>query len=261
MTIAASCGSAAVDGCRGSATVAAYCASAAITTRSSSVAVVACCGSEAAATPREPSLAAVAMLPAARDTLDEHRLVGTTASDLNTMAGARGARWAPPCERESKKVKPSLVSKMRRVGQRSPTSGWRIPVSSSSGDRRTLCPPPQPLSSQRRAPTPPRRASPPSYAAWRCLLCCLRGSGRGGRRLPPIGESCPPSLSSSSSCDDEYSEVAGEESPSCSRSRNSSVLCSHRSCHRILFSFLRAARSCSRRCAARARSGSGCGRV
>jgi hypothetical protein len=89
-TFAACCGPVAVDGCRGSATVAAYCASAAITTRSSSVAVAACCGSEAAAAPREPSLAAVAMLPAARDTLDEHRLVGTTASDLNTMAGARG---------------------------------------------------------------------------------------------------------------------------------------------------------------------------
>jgi hypothetical protein len=86
----------------------------------------------------------------------------------------------------------------------------------------------------------------------RCLLCRLCGSGRGGRRLPPLGESSYPSLSSSSSSDDEYSKVAGEESPYCSRSRNSSLLYSRRSHRRILFSFLRAARSCSRCCAARA---------
>jgi hypothetical protein len=165
-TVAACCGSAAVDGCRGSATVAASCASAAITARIGSVAVAACCGSEAAAVPREPSLAAFAVLTAACDALDERRLVGTAASDLSTLAGARGgARWALPCERESKKVKPSLVSKMRCVGQWSPTSGWRILVSSSSGARQTLWPPPawpppHPRSSQWRAPAPPRRTSP-----------------------------------------------------------------------------------------------------
>jgi hypothetical protein len=92
-TFAACCGPVAVDGCRGSATVAAY------------------CSSEATAAPREPSLATVAVLPAARDALDERHLVGTTASDLSTLVGARGARWAPPCEHESKKVKPSPVSK------------------------------------------------------------------------------------------------------------------------------------------------------
>jgi hypothetical protein len=41
---------------------------------------------------REPSLAAVVVLPVARGALDERRLVGTIASDLNTLAGARGAR-------------------------------------------------------------------------------------------------------------------------------------------------------------------------
>jgi hypothetical protein len=51
-----------------------------------------CCDSTAMAAPRGPSLAAVAVLPAARDALDERRLVGTAASDLNTLAGARGAR-------------------------------------------------------------------------------------------------------------------------------------------------------------------------
>jgi hypothetical protein len=88
MTIAACCGSAVVDGCRGSMTIAACCASGAA--RSGSVAIAAYCGSEAAAAPCEPSLTAVAVLPAARDALDEHRLVGTAASDLSTLAGSRG---------------------------------------------------------------------------------------------------------------------------------------------------------------------------
>jgi hypothetical protein len=105
MTIAACCGSVAVGGCRGSATVAVCRYSAAITVCSGSVVVAACCGSEAVAAPHEPSLAAVATLPAARDALDERCLVGTVASNLNTLAGARGARWAPPCEREDRKVK------------------------------------------------------------------------------------------------------------------------------------------------------------
>jgi hypothetical protein len=60
---------------------------------------------DATATPRESSLAAVAVLAAAREDLDERRLVGTAASDLSTLAGATGARWVPPCEREDEKVK------------------------------------------------------------------------------------------------------------------------------------------------------------
>jgi hypothetical protein len=68
-----------------------------------------------------------------------------------------------------------------------------------------------------------------------------------------LGRARPLSLSSSSSSssDCEYSEVIRGESPCCSRSRNSSLLCSRCSRRRILFSFLRAARSCSRRYAAR----------
>jgi hypothetical protein len=76
--------------CRGSTTVAARCASAAAADCRSSVVVAACCGSEAVAAPREPSLTVVVVLPAALDALDERRLVGTTASDLSTLAGARG---------------------------------------------------------------------------------------------------------------------------------------------------------------------------
>jgi hypothetical protein len=87
----------------------------------------------------------------------------------------------------------------------------------------------------------------------RCLLGRLRGSGRGGAGSHLSGRARPPSLpSSSSSSDDEYSEVTGEDSPCCSRSRNSSLLCSRRSRCRILFSFLCAASSCSRHYAARA---------
>jgi hypothetical protein len=66
-------------------------------------AATACCGSTAAAALRGPSLATVAMLPAARGALDECRVMGTAASNLNILAGARGAWWAPPYEREVEK--------------------------------------------------------------------------------------------------------------------------------------------------------------
>jgi hypothetical protein len=54
---------------------------------------------------RGPSLVAIAALPAARGALDERRLVGTATSDLNTLAGVRGARSASPCECEDRKIK------------------------------------------------------------------------------------------------------------------------------------------------------------
>jgi hypothetical protein len=94
------------------------------------------------------------------------------------------------------------------------------------------------------APTPGACSSAASTAL---------GEGSAGSHLS--AGACPPSLSSSSSSsssDDEYSEVAGGESSYCSHCRNSSLLCSWRSCRRILFSFLHAARSYSRRCATRA---------
>jgi hypothetical protein len=49
-----------------------------------------CCGSTALAALRGPSLATVAALATARGALDERRLVGTAASDLNTLASVRG---------------------------------------------------------------------------------------------------------------------------------------------------------------------------
>jgi hypothetical protein len=48
-------------------------------------------GSEGPAASREPPLAVVAAPTAPRDALDERCLVGTTASVLNTLAGARGS--------------------------------------------------------------------------------------------------------------------------------------------------------------------------
>jgi hypothetical protein len=44
----------------------------------------------ASAALRESPLAAAAVLASARDALDECRLVGTAASDLSNLAGARG---------------------------------------------------------------------------------------------------------------------------------------------------------------------------
>jgi hypothetical protein len=81
------------------------------------------------------------------------------------------------------------------------------------------------------------------------------GSGDGGAGSHLSGRTFPlssSSSSSSSSSDYEYSPVPGEESPCCSRSWNSSLLCSRCSRHRASRSLLRFARSRSRRCAARA---------
>jgi hypothetical protein len=152
-------------------------------------------------------------------------------------------------------------------GKRPLTSGWKIPFSFSSGVRRTLSPPPAAA-----APLAVSAAHAGTSAACvASLIGCLAAStpapapgtissaasaalGEGGEGSHLLGRTRPPSLpsSSSSSLDGEYSSVPGEESPCCSRSRNSSLLRSRRSRHRMLRSLLRAARSCSRCCAARA---------
>jgi hypothetical protein len=75
-----------------------------------------------------------------------------------------------------------------------------------------------------------------------------RGDGGGGFHLSGVAR--PPSLCSSSS-DDEFASAGGGESPCCSHSQYSSLYCSKRFRHLSLFSFARAARSCSRLCAAR----------
>jgi hypothetical protein len=204
----------------------------------------ACCGSAAAAALRGPSLTTVAVLSAAHGALDERRLVGTAASDLNTLAGVRGARWAPPCEHENEKSNICL-SKTWRLGEWSLTSGWRSLTSSSLGARRTswlqpkLPPRHPPVASTTRADASTARvaslmgrlatgAPAPAPGAVSSASSTALGEGGAGSHLS--GGARPPSLpSSSSSSDDEYSEVAGEDSPCCTRSRNSSLLCSRRS--------------------------------
>jgi hypothetical protein len=97
-----------------SAAVAACCVSAAVADCCSSVVVAACCGPAAAAAPCEPSLASVAVLPAAHDALDDRRLVGTAASDLNTLAGARGHGGRHPANVKTRKLS-SRSSRRRGV--------------------------------------------------------------------------------------------------------------------------------------------------
>jgi hypothetical protein len=62
----------------------------------------------AIATLRGASLVVAVAPSVTRDALDERRFVGTAASDLNTLAGARGARSASPCEHLNGKIKPPL---------------------------------------------------------------------------------------------------------------------------------------------------------
>jgi hypothetical protein len=71
----------------------------------------------------------------------------------------------------------------------------------------------------------------------------------GGFHLSEVAR--PPSLSSSSSFDDEFVGASRGESPCCSRSQYSSLYCSKRSHRLSSFSFSRAARSYSHRCVAR----------
>jgi hypothetical protein len=224
-----------------------------------------CCGSIAAAALRGPSLTVVAALPTARDALDERRLGGMAASDLNTLAGARGGRSAPPCEHEVEKIKLTPLE-TECLEERWPTSGWRRPASSSSRARRALRTRPTPPPSRLRTPlrhasAPLRRADTSAACAASSIDCPAAGApepapgtcfsatsaalGEGAQAptsqggLPPVAFLFFP--------DDEYSGVAGGESPCCSRSRNSSSICSRRSRRRIPRSFFRAARSCSRR--------------
>jgi hypothetical protein len=95
----------------------------------------------------------------------------------------------------------------------------------------------------------------------RLLLRRLRGSQGGERRLPPLRRGLPPCRFPSPLPLPTTTDVARGERPCCSRSWNSSLLYSRRSRRRIPRSFLRVARSCSRRCVARVRSGLRRGRV
>jgi hypothetical protein len=109
---AGGCDSTSLVGCYGSTSVADRCGSATTAARCASAAagngtvIATGCGSVASAVLCEPPLAADTALVAARDALDERRLVGTTASILSTLQAREEARWAPPCEHEDKKLRP-----------------------------------------------------------------------------------------------------------------------------------------------------------
>jgi hypothetical protein len=166
-------------------------------------------------------------------------------------------RSVPPCRHGDRSLS-SDPSKRKHPKKRLLTSKWRSPAFSLSRVRRMLWWRPTPPLPHSR--TPPRRpsvdrlvAGAPAPAPGACSFAASAALGEGGRRLPPLRGARPPSLSSSSpSPDDEYSEVAGGESPCCSRIWCSSSLCSRCSRRRILRSLLRTTRSCSCRCAARA---------
>jgi hypothetical protein len=102
--------------------------------------------------------------------------MGTAASDLNTLAGARGARWAPPCEHKDEK---SNSRSSQRCGV------WRSSHVPQGGE----------------APLPlPRRPGGHCGRGWRghCRTPghlhgahrCLRGARRLSRRPPGGGCSC-----------------------------------------------------------------------
>jgi hypothetical protein len=142
------------------------------------------CGSVAAAVPCGGSLA-TAVLPVARDALDERRLMGTDASDLSALASARAGTVGATCEHEYKKLS-SSSSKLERLGEGLLTSRWRSPASSSSRARRALrWWPPSPLQHSQTLPrTAQRRAllRPPQASA---PLPPLRLLVR-GRWIPPL---------------------------------------------------------------------------
>jgi hypothetical protein len=174
----------------------------------------------------------------------------------------------PPCEHESERVRPQPIKKARLRGSNRLPQGGKPSFPFPRGLDRRCC---RHWCGRRRTPGHLRGARPRLRDA-RCLSCRMSGGGRsrarprrrlfhrlrdsgeGGEGSHYSGGARPPSLSSSASTspDDEYTEVPGEEIPCCSRSRNSSLLRSRRSRCRMLRSFLGAARSCSHRCATRA---------
>jgi hypothetical protein len=228
------------------------------------VAVATCCGSAATATLRGGSLVIVVVPPVTLGALDERHLVGTDASDLSTLADARGGTSTPPCKHKNEKVRFQpletrasggattylKVEKQRFLFLEGSADAAAAPVAAAAA---------LPDASVARAGASAARCSSHGLPCGGCFrahhgrlpLCRLCGSWRRGWGHPPLGGARHPPLSSSSSSD-EFSGVAGGESSYCSCSRYSSLCCSRRSRRRIFPSFLRVARSCFRRCAARA---------
>jgi hypothetical protein len=168
------------------------------------VADATCCGSVAAAASRGSSLVVAAVLPVTLGALDESPLVGTDASDLSALAGARGGRSAPPCKYENKKIRLLPQNWGTRRGDCLPQGGEALlPLPQGldgrcGGGRRHHCRAPRRLRSVRRCLRDARCpfCRPPGGRRFRAcprrlLLCHLSGSRCGGRRIPPLRGACP----------------------------------------------------------------------
>jgi hypothetical protein len=231
-------------------------------------AATSCRGLVASAAPRGGSLTTTS-LSAALDTLNERRLVGTNVPDLSTLAGVRSGTIgaALSTRRQEFELRPFETRASKEATAYLKVEKPRFLFLEGSADvvvAADIATAALPDASAAHAGAFATRAAPsvdrlvagataPTPGACSSAASAALGEGGAGSHLSR--GAFPPSLSSSSSStDDEYSEVAGEESPCCSRSRNSSSLCSRRSHHRILRSFLHAARSYSRRCVAHART-------
>jgi hypothetical protein len=218
----------------------------------------------ATAVPRD-GLPVVAALPATRGAPVERRLVGMDTSDLRALADARAGIVGATLRTQKQKTElQSLetgapgegttylkVEKPRFLFLEGSAGAIVAPIVATAA----LPDAPAVLagtSAARAASSTDRSAvgaSAPTVSACSFAASTSLSDGGGGFHL---SRGAPPSLSSSSSSsDDEFSGVVWGESPWCSHSRYSSSCCYRRSRRRILFSFLRAARSCSRRCMAR----------
>jgi hypothetical protein len=125
-----------------------------------------------------------------------------TSTPLRVRGGHSGRHPVTAKTRKSN----SHLSKTWRLGECSLTSRWRSPASSSLGARRALwqrptSPPPHPsrlrgacwhLCGARRLSHGPLGGGRSRACPRHCLLSRLRDSGRGGCRIPPLGESSPP---------------------------------------------------------------------
>jgi hypothetical protein len=222
-------------------------------------AVASCYGSVATSTLRGDS-PVVTVLLAARAALDERCLMRTNASDLSALPSARAGMIGATLRTRRRKAEFQpletgtfeggtaylKVEKPHFLFLEDLADATVAPVAAAAALPDTFA--------ARAASSTDRLvagASAPTTGACSSAAFAAFGDGDGGFHLS--GGARPQSLSSSDDDDDdEFSGVAGGESPCCSRSRYSSSRCSRCSRRRILLSFRRAARSCSRRCTAQA---------
>jgi hypothetical protein len=232
------------------------------------VAVVTCCGSVAAVALREGAPVAAAVLPVTLRALDERSLMGTDASDLRALASARGGAVGATLRTQNERIRilPLEIGafggtaaylkaeKPRFLFLESLTDAVAVasvaaaapqtpPRCAPAHPRRT---PPFPWTARRRALPRPSRALAPLPPPRLSMRGAQAPTSKGG--LPPVAF-----FLFSLSRRRVLRGRRGRESLLLAQLESSS-LCSWRSRRRILRSFLRTARSCSRRCVAHVRS-------